>query len=328
MPMTQKKPEVREALKSSPQRKELKQVARQVAAKEAVKGVGYAAGAEMLKPKAQPAPREKVGGQPEGPLDDPKMQPDAKTTHSYGDLNPAYGAVKGKPFVREEDDKSDIAMDDVSQGRLGDCYFVASLAAIADKNPEAIRAMITDHGDGTYTVRFHEGGAVKVDNQFPLKDGKPAYAGLGDVGVDGPELWVALVEKAWAKLKGGYEMIRGSKVKMTSSDAMEAMTGNKTTTNYTSSTSDEVLLKALDAACQKGLPATAGSYDKDRFDETTLADMSKKGVHCNHAYAIVGVDVASKTVELYNPWGKETTRPKLSMEEFRKYYQVVHINGR
>ncbi|MBM4398293.1 MAG: hypothetical protein FJ087_21715 [Deltaproteobacteria bacterium] len=270
-----------------------------------------------------------MGAQPEGPLDDAKAQPDARTLHDTGDLNPAYGAVKGKPFVREEDDKGDIDMDDVSQGRLGDCYFVAALAAVAGRNPEAIRSMITDHGNGTYTVRFKEGGAVLVDNQLPLQGpDNPAYADLGDRDADGPELWVALVEKAWAKLKGGYEQIRGSKIRMSSTDAMEAVTGKRTTTYYTSSTPDDRLLKALDEACAKGMPATAGVHTKDRFDEATITTMKGKGVYCNHAYAVVSVDTGSKTIELYNPWGKETARPKLAIDEFRKFYSVVHVNAR
>lgn len=323
--------------------------------KDRLKTAGYEEGAGLLKPGAAPRPGPAGGGeregprpegllgdlwawmtggprgQPEGggarePAKDPAVQPDPKSEHVS---DPTYGKVQGKPFIKEEDDPDEVAMDDVSQGRLGDCYFVASLAAIADKNPDAIRRMIKDNGDGTYTVKFHEGGEVVVDDQFPLQGGRVAYAGPGDQDAkDGKELWVMLIEKAWAKLKGGYEQIRGSKVRMESEDAMEAMTGNKTTTVYTSSKDDATLLELLAKAADKGLPMTAGVYTKDRFDQETLDKMSAQGVYPNHAYAVVSVDRAKGTVELYNPWGKETKRPVLEMGEFKKYYQSVHINAK
>lgn len=312
-----------EGFVKGPKREELRQAARREAIKEQLRRSDYREGSNIVKP----------GGRPEGtvardPLKDPKIEPNAKTEHSYGTIDPGYGEVKGVPFIKEKDDLDPVAMDDVSQGRLGDCYFVAALAAIADKNPDAIRRMITDNGDGTYIVRFHEGGAVAVDNRFPLYDGEPAYAEPGDTGKEGKELWVMLIEKAWAKLKGGYEQIRGSKVSMKSRDAMEALIGNKTSTYYTARTDDDELLKVLEQASNKGLPCTAGTYSKKHFDEATLEEMDKKGVHPNHAYAVVRVDQKKKTIELYNPWGKEYARPNLTVAEFKRYYQVVHVNAK
>ncbi len=328
---------------ATPARKELKETARRAAVKERLKTAGYDEGAGLLKPGIEATAREGAPGtlrtpaspaarrQPEDggakePKKDPAVQPDAKSEHVS---DPTYEKVKGKPFIKEEDDTDEVAMDDVSQGRLGDCYFVAALAAIANKNPDAVRRMIKDNGDGTYTVTFHEGGEVVVDDQFPTQGGQVAYARPGDQDAkDGKELWVMLIEKAWAKLKGGYEEIRGSKVRMKSEDAMEALTGNKTTTIYTSSKDDKTLLELLAAAADKGLPMTAGVYTQDRFDQETLQKMRSQGVHANHAYAVVNVDRAKGTVELYNPWGKETRRPVLEMAEFKKYYQTVHINAK
>lgn len=324
-------------------RKEVKRAAHRAVAKERLKTVGYEEGAGLLKPGAASKPREGplanwwtrlTGGarkQPEDggtkePRKDPSVQPDPKSEHVS---DPSYQKVAGKPFVKGEGDPDEVAMDDVSQGRLGDCYFVASLAAIAHRNPDAIRRMVKDNGDGTYTVTFHEGGEVVVDDQFPMQGGQVAYARPGDQDAkDGKELWVMLIEKAWAKLKGGYEQIRGSKVRMKSEDAMEALTGNKTTTVFTSSKDNETLLELLAKAADKGLPMTAGVYTQDRFDQETLQKMRSQGVHANHAYAVVGVDRAKGTIELYNPWGKDTKRPVLDMGDFKKYYQSVHINAK
>lgn len=102
---------------------------------------------------------------------------------------------------------------DIFQGDTGDCYFMARLSAIAKKNPEIIRNMVVDLGDGTYAVRFYRFGVpeyVRVDGDLywdPLS-GKPIYAKLGQQ----DSIWVPIVEKAyafWRKKQGTYESISG-----------------------------------------------------------------------------------------------------------------------
>ena len=44
--------------------------------------------------------------------------------------------------------------DDISQGQVGDCYFLAVLSSVAKINPWRIRQAVVDLGDGTYCVRF------------------------------------------------------------------------------------------------------------------------------------------------------------------------------
>ncbi len=100
---------------------------------------------------------------------------------------------------------------DIDQGSVGDCYFLAKLGALAKSNPNFLREMIADLGDGTYAVRFHNesGGEVyvRVDGDLWTKpNGNPAYAGLGQQN----SLWFAVVEKAWAFYRrdvGSYETI-------------------------------------------------------------------------------------------------------------------------
>lgn len=86
--------------------------------------------------------------------------------------------------------------DDVFQGSVGDCYYVASVAAIADANPEFIRRMVVDLGDGTYAVRFYRNAVptfVRVDADLWVENGTPKYAKLGQEG----SIWVPIVEKAY-----------------------------------------------------------------------------------------------------------------------------------
>ena len=93
---------------------------------------------------------------------------------------------------------------DVNQGGVGDCWFLAALGSTASANPQYIRRSIVDMGDGTYIVQFYEGSSkryYRVDNDLPVLTGtfNLAYAGAGVEGC----LWVAMMEKAYAFHEGG-----------------------------------------------------------------------------------------------------------------------------
>jgi Calpain family cysteine protease/RTX calcium-binding nonapeptide repeat (4 copies) len=103
--------------------------------------------------------------------------------------------------------------DDVFQREVGDCYMLARLSAVADANPEVIRKMVVDLGDGTYAVRFYRFGIaqyVRVDADLWVKPGTntPYYARLGRQ----DSIWVPIVEKAyafWRTKMGHYDSIAG-----------------------------------------------------------------------------------------------------------------------
>lgn len=100
--------------------------------------------------------------------------------------------------------------DDVFQGAVGDCYFMAPLSAIAGTKPELIRNMVVDLGDGTYAVRFFRDGVaeyVRVDADLYVDAmNNLTYAGLGMEN----SIWVPIVEKAYAFFRrqlGDYDSI-------------------------------------------------------------------------------------------------------------------------
>ena len=92
---------------------------------------------------------------------------------------------------------------DVDQNAANDCYFLATLAAIARSAPERIASRIADLGDGTYAVNFTRDGKnvyVRVDGDLPVTaSGALQNAGLGRSG----SIWVAVIEKAWAFFRRG-----------------------------------------------------------------------------------------------------------------------------
>jgi Ca2+-binding RTX toxin-like protein len=95
--------------------------------------------------------------------------------------------------------------DDVVQGDLGDCYFLATLAAVAKADPNQIRQDIVQLSDGTFEVRFQSSGKFiyeNVDAELPVfANSQLAYAQLG---ADN-SLWVAVMEKAFAVFRYGND---------------------------------------------------------------------------------------------------------------------------
>lgn len=180
---------------------------------------------------------------------------------------------------------------DARQGYLGDCYFIASLASVADKDPRVIQQMIAPMGDGTFAVRFYRGAQavyVRVDGKLPSYGGTPIYAGLGP----GGQTWVALAEKAYAQFRcnqNSYVSLEGGWM----GDVYRELTGAAVTDlwfNYTTPGIGTTLASYL-AAGHAVTAATKGP-----------ANVPFVG---NHAYMVKSIEtVGSETwVTVYNPWG-------------------------
>lgn len=256
------------------------------------------------------APVQRVG-------DGSDHEPGMPTDDSY-----TYGEVEnGVLFNQGAGDSDEIALNDVDQGGLADCYFLAALGAIAHSNPDHIRNMISDNGDGSYNVtlfgdenfwgdRSPEVHTVRPN--IPLReDGTPAYAGLGD----GPELWVAIVEKAFAQREGGYDEIEWGNA----GNAMEILTGNDSTTVNIGGLSGEAILTGIQAKLDAGKPVTASSKDfGDSEKKTEAADNA--GIVGKHVYVVEAVDVEAGTIDLFNPWGSGHQRG-LSVDDFKTFFR-------
>ena len=198
----------------------------------------------------------------------------------------AYGDFSSRPLFTDGPEYNDV-----SQGYLGDCYLLAALSSLADRNPTVIRQMIAPMGDGTYAVRFYRGGQAvyfRVDADLPVWGGAPIYA---DLSPDG-ELWVALVEKAYAQFRYGdncYTSIEGGWM---STVYHEVTNGGVQDSwiNYSTAGVGQYLATTLAA----GHAVTAA----------TKAVPNSPFVG-NHAYQVKSVETVGREtyVTLYNPWG-------------------------
>ena len=116
-----------------------------------------------------------------------------------------------------------IEMDDVIQGKLGDCYFLSSVANLC-KFPSLIMKLFKTkekNADGFYEILLYIDGRpqiVIVDDYLPVdkRTKRLVYAQS-----KGNEIWVMLLEKAWAKVNGGYANI----ISGLPCEALEFLTG-------------------------------------------------------------------------------------------------------
>ncbi len=271
-------------------------------------GLNFAQGQAALTPKAAPptqgAPTaDEIEGGPG--LADPALVRDDKTkkreTHAYQNMD-------GRLFVRG------VRATDPSQGWIGDCYLVAALSAVAQRNPEKIVDAIRPAGGNIYEVRFYRegrGGAkevwVKVDADFPWFKDKNTWAYLQSS--DKGEIWPSLIEKAYAVFTAGgagdYDAVGQGGWE---GDLMFALTGRQANSYSVATTGDDALWERLVKASAAKQAMTAGTYSpKDEHNDPRYGD--SVGIYGNHAYTVLGVREAGRGkakqrfVKLRNPWG-------------------------
>ena len=219
---------------------------------------------------------------------------DTKKNFSNLSWHRAYDILKGPVLFDKE-----ICFEDVQQGNIGNCYFLAAIAAVA-KYPAAIyRLFRTKQANqaGYYEINFFIQGewqVVIVDDFIPYYSATKKYF---TVSPKKHELWVILLEKAWAKINGSYY---GS-IAGYSSQAINAILGTNADFYLVEPTVDRfsMLVKAI----KEGLIVIT--------DSNHSADESK-GLVSGHAYTMIDAfKLTTKTgrekrvVQLRNPWGRK-----------------------
>ncbi|CAA6673108.1 unnamed protein product [Spirodela intermedia] len=193
---------------------------------------------------------------------------------------------------------------DVCQGRLGDCWFLSAVAVLTESS-RISEVIITPefNEEGVYTVRFCIQGEwvpVIVDDWIPCESpGKPAFA----TSRKGNELWVSILEKAYAKLHGSYEALEGGLVQ----DALVDLTGgageeiDMRTGQAQIDLASGRLWSQLLRFKQEGFLLGAGS------PSGSDVHVSSSGIVQGHAYSLLQIrDVdGHKLLQIRNPWANE-----------------------
>lgn len=109
-----------------------------------------------------------------------------------------------------------VTFDDIKQGQLGSCWFLAAATAVADKIPGHIERTFLGTADGElneqgiYAVNLYALGVphtVIIDDWLPLRPDEYGFTTQFAKISDDKALWGPLIEKAFAKLHGNYSHI-------------------------------------------------------------------------------------------------------------------------
>ncbi|CUU57671.1 Calpain family cysteine protease [Parafrankia irregularis] len=182
---------------------------------------------------------------------------------------------------------------DVRQGRVGDCYLLAALIGIVRADPGLLRRNLRENPNGTVTVTFPGGAgstpgpiAVTITRSLPEEAETQREIGAGAENADGdPELWVALYEKAYARLAGSYAGTDGGDPAV----AMRQLTGVE---------ADRV---DPDQISVEGISARLAAGDVVTLSTRARATGSS-GLVPGHAYAILASDPPTGRVLVRSPW--------------------------
>jgi WXG100 family type VII secretion target len=249
----------------------------------------------------------------------------------------------GELFITDPGDGRAIHPSDAKQGAIGDCFFVTSLAVVAEQNPELIKKMVKQNANGTYTVTFYQeqggflgiGSEIKptqitVSPDFPsgerVEKGKASpvdpHIRPNDVADGKQEIWAMVVEKAYAQWKGhgnsaaGYTTLdEGGHT----SDVLFALTGQKSSNN----SPDHYSLKDLARMEHEGYAVTLSSLSKD---DASKKPLYKNGLVANHAYYITDVDEKNGTVTIQNPWGWDDYKKTVPYKDLQDNFRQITVN--
>ena len=147
-----------------------------------------------------------------GKWTDPDFPPEQESIGNVEDI-PVRATWKRIPEVIPNPQfvSGKIEPGDILQGSIGDCYFLSAISALAE-NDFRIKNLfpsleISPHG--IYMVRILYHGILRevvVDDYIPVT---PQNTPLFAKPAGGREIWVMILEKAWAKLHGSYGAIVG-----------------------------------------------------------------------------------------------------------------------
>ncbi|XP_069587949.1 calpain-3 isoform X3 [Ranitomeya imitator] len=195
---------------------------------------------------------------------------------------------------------------DICQGDLGDCWFLAAIACLTLNEKLLFRVIppeqnFTENYAGIFHFQFWRYGDwidVVIDDCLPTFNNQLVFTKSSQRN----EFWSALLEKAYAKLHGSYEALKGGNT----TEAMEDFTGG-VTEFYEIRDAPKDLYKIMKKAFERGslIGCSIDAIVPAQF-ETRMASGLVKG----HAYSLTGVEETQfkgekvKLVRLRNPWGQ------------------------
>jgi hypothetical protein len=211
-------------------------------------------------------------------------------------------------YLTEPGNTAAIAVSDIYQGQIGDCFLLSSIGEIALTDPSFISSMITQNANGTETVKLYDLEQISIGRMSfytlaatneTVTNNFPSYSvdngSTQDVVNGVKEIWPQVLEKAFAQLGGGYSSIAdgGSPV-----IAMEELTGQAATWY------SPAQFGATQAQIVANFNWLTSNNDMIVLDTSTSGNSTYNLVG-DHAYMFDGLVTqgGATYVKALNPWG-------------------------
>lgn len=251
---------------------------------------------------------------------------------------------------------SGVSRFDVNQGGLGDCWLIAAMANLTMHEKLFNFVVPGDNGDfdenycGLFHFRFWHFGKfvdVVIDDKLPVSNGKLIFA----KSTDDNEFWPALLEKAYAKLYGGYDQIDGG----WSHEAFQDFSGGLIETYELNPSTPKLIFNFIEKSIEKNVFFACAIMSHSK-------NLNGTGLIKGHAYSIssamtlkVNPHHSVNLLRIRNPWGQgewkgawsdrsnewrsiqqslkaaiglvieEDGEFWISFEDFRKYFEILDV---
>ncbi|KAL7061897.1 hypothetical protein AAHC03_01201 [Spirometra sp. Aus1] len=196
---------------------------------------------------------------------------------------------------------------DVEQGELGDCWLLAAVANLSMYQDLLYQVVPPDQSfDNEYCgiFRFHfwhfgEWVEVVIDDRLPTRNNRLVFLHSHDQ----DEYWSALLEKAYAKLFGSYEALKGG----STVEALEDFTGGLAEFYDLRGKQPPDFNRILNH-CYEKKSLMACSINAD---PNVIEARQSNGLIRGHAYSITKIAMVNlphgqvMLIRIRNPWGNE-----------------------
>ncbi|XP_068934655.1 calpain-12 [Petaurus breviceps papuanus] len=228
----------------------------------------------------------------------------------YDQLGPNSEKAKGVEWLRPHEFCpnpqficEDMDRTDVCQGSLGNCWFLAAAASLT-LYPRLLYRVVPPRQSfqwgyaGIFHFQLWQFGRwvdVVVDDRLPVREGKLLFVRSAQRA----EFWAPLLEKAYAKLHGSYEVMRGGHM----NEAFVDFTGGVGEVLYLQPDIPLFFSAIRHALAKESLVGATALSDRGEYK-------TEEGLVKGHAYSVTGTHKMSlgftkvRLLRLRNPWGR------------------------
>ena len=197
-------------------------------------------------------------------------------------------------------------VDDIQQGNIGDCYFLSTIGSLCSQKINFIEKLFLikrKSQTNVYGILFHINGVKKVvliDDYLPYIQTNQIKTLFFSSSFQ-KEIWVSLIEKAWAKINGGYARITGGGFTY---EVFDVLTEAYTEHIIIDKKKKEELWDKIQNAKNNNYPMTAGTPSRN-----SIMFLDFVGLVYGHGYTVIDIFSLNtgkekvKLIKLKNPWG-------------------------